>query len=110
MPHQNVEAGKATAQNAATDPVGPGDQTGRDQGRDGAEPRSYAAADAADSTLAPPAAGEMADFADEGEDLGGAEFHTGRDRTNVAAHSRSDTPGEKTHQANQERIKGRDPG
>ena len=27
MPHQNVDSSKATAQNAATDPVGPGDQT-----------------------------------------------------------------------------------
>ena len=26
MPHQNVDAGKATAQNAATDPVAPNDQ------------------------------------------------------------------------------------
>lgn len=107
MPHQNVEAGKATAQNAATDPTGPGDQTGREHGPADAEPRSYAAPDVADSTVAPPAAGETADFADEGEDLGGAEFHTGRDRTNVAAHSRFDTPGPKTRQAQQDQIKGR---
>ena len=109
MPHQNVESGKATAQNAATDPAGPGDQTGR-EGQVRPEPASYAAEDVADATLAPPAAGETADFADEGEDLGGEAFQTGRDRTNVEAHSRFDTPGEKTHQANQERIKGRDPG
>ena len=107
MPHQNVESGKATAQNAATDPAGPGDQTGREQA--GAEPRTYAAEDATNASLAPPAAGETADFADEGDDLGGEAFQTGRDRTNVAAHSRFDTQGEKTHQANQERIKGRDP-
>jgi len=59
MAHQNTTSSSATAQNAATDSVAPGDQP-RD-GERGAEPRSYA--DGAPETLsaAPPAASEVAD-------------------------------------------------
>lgn len=68
MPHQNTDSSKATAQNSVT-PSAPNDQA-REQNRAvHAEPRSYVAADVADATLAPPAAGEVADYMDEGEAL-----------------------------------------
>lgn len=107
MPHQNVEAGKATAQNAATDPIAPNDQ-GRGQSAElHPEPRTYAAPDVVDSTLAPPAAGEVADYMDEGDALDGDEVHSGRDRTNIAGHSRdTDHHGAKTHAAIQKQLKG----
>ena len=84
MPHQNVHSSKATAQNAATDPVGPGDQT--QAGGEGLrpEPRSYAASDVTESTLAPPAAGEVADFMDEGDPLGAHSISVALDGTEVA--------------------------
>ena len=74
MPHQNVDAGEATAQNAATDKTMPNDQAhDRETDQDvtvDPEPRAYAAPELKDSTLAPPAAGEIADFMDEGDALG----------------------------------------
>jgi len=51
MPHQNTSSSSATAQNAATDPAAPRDQA-TDQDRK-EEPRSYAASDVSDSSLAP---------------------------------------------------------
>lgn len=68
MAHQNVQSSKATAQNAATPSRQPGDQPQEEVDR-GQEPRSYAAHDLAQSTLAAPAAGEMADYMDEGDAL-----------------------------------------
>ena len=99
MPHQNVDAGKATAQNAATDPVAPNDQAREAHASVRPEPRSYAAPDVADSTLAPPAAGEVADYMDEGDALEG-ELHSGANRTNIPMHSRDDGHhGPKTNRA-----------
>ena len=70
MPHQNVTSTKATAQNAVT-PSPPPNDKGREQNAAvHPEPRSYAAPHVADSTLAPPAAGEVADYMDEGDALG----------------------------------------
>ena len=89
MPHQNVDAGKATAQNAATDPIAPNDQARGQHASARPEPRSYAAEDVKDATLAPPAAGEVADYMDEGEALEG-ELQSGANRTNIPAHSRDD--------------------
>ena len=106
MPHQNVEAGKATAQNAATDPIAPNDKGREQNAAVRPEPSSYAAPDVADSTLAPPAAGEVADYMDEGDPLDGAEVHSGRDRTNIAAHSRDDEHGARTRAAIQKEIRG----
>lgn len=103
MPHQNTDSATATAQNAATDPAAPNDQARSTA----AEPRSYAAADQADASLAPPAAGEIADDMDEGEALGEDDVQSGRDRTNIGAHSRDPAhQGSKTIQANRERLKG----
>lgn len=75
MPHQNTSSSNATAQNAATDPVAPRDQA-TDQDRK-EEPRSYAASDVSDSSLAPPAAGEVSDYMDEGEALDGEAVQQG---------------------------------
>jgi hypothetical protein len=80
MPHQTPDASKATAQNAATEPQPPNDQARGQERRP--EPRSYAAKAAKDSALAPPAAGEVGDYADEGEALGGDGGQQGRDHTN----------------------------
>lgn len=106
MPHQNVESGDATAQNAATEPTAPNDQARGQNAGARSEPKSYAAPDQADATLAPPGAGEVADAMDEGPALDGA-TQSGGDRTNVAAHSRDDDrQGPDTTQANRERLKG----
>ena len=105
MPHQNVDAGKATAQNAATDPIAPNDQARGQHASARPEPRSYAAEDVKDATLAPPAAGEVADYMDEGEALEG-ELHSGATRTNIPAHSRNDGHhGPKTTKALREQLK-----
>lgn len=103
MPHQNVQSSTATAQNAATDPVAP-----RDQAQDrSAEPRSYAAADVADSTLASPAAGEVADYLDEGDALAADDVQ--QDATHANRPERTEhqsAQGPKTQAANQARLKG----
>lgn len=107
MPHQNVQSGTATAQNAATDPRQPNDRAVEEHASIRPAPDAYAAPDVKDATVAPPGAGEMADYMDEGDPLDGDEFHTGRTRTNVAAHSRNiDQQGPKTVQANRQRLKG----
>ena len=69
MPHQNVHSSKATAQNAAVPSSPPNDQA-REQNRSvRPEPGAYAAPDHKDASLAPPAAGEVADYMDEGDAL-----------------------------------------
>jgi hypothetical protein len=106
MPHQNVDADKATAQNAATDPAAPNDQARGEHVSARPEPRSYAASDVEDATLAPPASGEVADYMDEGEALEG-ELQSGANRTNIPAHSRADDHhGPKTTKAIREQLKG----
>lgn len=106
MPHQNVEAGKATAQNAATDPIQPNDQAREQHASVRPEPKTYAAGDVKDSTLAPPAAGEIADYMDEGEAVDG-ELQSGATRSNIPAHSRNDDHhGDKTDAAIKRQIKG----
>ena len=105
MPHQNVDAGKATAQNAVTDPVEASDRPDDDRDDAAIEPNTYAAADVGDATLAPPAAGEVADAMDEGEAMEG-ELQSGADHTNIAAHSRDDAHhGPKATQHIQEQLK-----
>ena len=106
MPHQNGEAGKATAQTAATDPIQPNDQAREQNVSVHPEPHTYAAPDVKDSTLAPPAAGEVADYMEEGDALEG-EIHSGGERTNIAAHSHDDEHhGAKTNRAIREQIRG----
>ena len=106
MPHQNVDSANAAAQNAATDPIGPGDQTraGGEQRRP--EPHSYAAADVEESTLAPPAAGETADFMDEGDPIGADDVQQGSNHANRPARTEKlDQQGPKTRAGNLNRLK-----
>ena len=106
MPHQNVDSANATAQNAATDPVGPGDQTRAGGESRRPEPRSYAAPDARDSTLAPPAAGETADFMDEGEALGADDVQQGSTHANRPARTEKlDQQGPKTRAGNRNIVR-----
>jgi hypothetical protein len=69
MPHQNTQSPKGTAQNAVEPSREPGDQP---QGELDLRPeaRSYTAASYTDASLAAPAAGEVADYMDEGDALG----------------------------------------
>ncbi len=110
MPHQNVDSANATAQNAATDPVGPGDQTdaGRSRPDDTRppEPHSYAAPDGRESTLAPPAAGEMADFMDEGDPIDADDVQLGGTNRNRPRQTEIDVgQGPKTRAGNRNRLK-----
>ena len=106
MPHQNVDSANATAQNAATDPVGPGDQTQAGGVPRRPEPRSYAAPDARDSSLAPPAAGETADFMDEGDALGADDVQQGSTHANRPARTEKlDQQGPKTRAGNRNIVR-----
>ena len=106
MPHQNVHSSKATAQNAATDPVAPNDQAREQNVTVHPEPRSYAAPDVTDSSVAPPAAGEMADYMDEGDPLGADDVQQGA--TNANRPERTEKlrgQGPKTRAGNRNRVK-----
>jgi hypothetical protein len=110
MPHQNVHSSKATAQNAATDPVGPGDQTQAGKSRPdearSPQPRSYAASDVAGSSLAPPAAGEVADFMDEGDPLDADDVQLGSTHRNRPDRTeKMDQQGPKTREGNRNRLR-----
>jgi len=100
MPHQNPHSMNAGAQNAATDPIQPNDQA-RGRNRDG-EPRSYAAKNVENSSLTPPAAGETADYMDEGDPSLGA--HQGRNHTNRELHAHDQHQGAKTRKATKDII------
>ena len=105
MPHQNTTSSKATSQNAVNDLIAPNDQA-REQNRSvHPEPRSYAAHDVVDSTLAGPAAGEVADYADEGEATGMSGQQQGRNHSIRPIRTESHNgQGRKTRQANHERF------
>ncbi|MEH6665738.1 MAG: hypothetical protein V7678_12865 [Brevundimonas sp.] len=107
MPHQNTQSSTATAQNAATGPYAPNDQA-REQHRSvRPDPDRYAAPDVADSSLAPPAAGEVADYQDEGEPLDGAEVHMGGNHTTRPVRTEAQSgQGPKTRAANRAAVKG----
>lgn len=106
MPHQNVHSSRATAQNAAT-PSSPPNDPGREQNAAARpEPSSYAAEDWREASLAAPAAGEVADYMDEGEPLGDAEVHQGGAR--LARGERTEAlmgQGPKTRAANRRIVK-----
>lgn len=107
MPHQNTQSSTAAAQNAATGPYTPNDQA-REQHRSvRPDPDRYAAPDVGDSTLAPPAAGEVADYQDEGEPLDGAEAHMGATNTRRPERTEAQSgQGPKTRAANKAAVKG----
>ena len=114
MAHQNPQAGKAAAQNAATGPVAPrvpGAHPEASPGPAGPEPHSYAAPDARDATLAPPAAGEVGEYADEGDPIDPqiGEIQMGGDRNNIPNKDQALPQGRKTVEANRARFK-RSPG
>ena len=106
MPHQNPDSSKATAQNAATDSAAPNDQAREEHAGLRSEPRSYTAPDVADASLAPPAAGEIGDYADEGEALGDAGRQQGRNH--AARPERTEAAqgqGRKTLEGNRQRAR-----
>ena len=106
MPHQNVHSSKATAQNAVTDPVGPGDQTQAGGEALRPEPRSYAASDASESSRAPPAAGEVADYMDEGDPIGADDVQQGSTHANRPERTEKlRGQGPKTRAGNRDRVK-----
>lgn len=115
MPHQNSQSEKATTQNAAPEPQAPrapqgapGPETGQSLRP---EPQSYVAPDARDATLAPPASGEVGDYADEGDPIDERydEVQMGGTRTNPVKTANAIAPqGPKTVQANKERLRSHD--
>lgn len=110
MPHQNTQSPRATAQNSTTGQT-PGNDRAEEQQRSvRPEPRSYAAPNVADSTLAAPAAGEMATFADEGGPLGMDGMQMGGDHTRrpVATEAKRGQ-GPKTLRANRKMVKSGSP-
>lgn len=105
MPHQNVQSPKATAQNAATPSSVPNDQAREQHRTIRRDPNAYAAPDWADASVAPPAAGELADYADEGPAMGADGQQQGR------THTRRPVPteakrgqGPKTLKGNRQRL------
>lgn len=106
MPHQNVDSASATARNAVTDPVGPGDQTGAGGENLRPEPRSHTAPDVGDSSLAPPAAGEVADYMDEGDPVGADDVQQGATHANRPERTEKlSGQGPKTRAGNRNRVK-----
>lgn len=106
MPHQNTASSDAVAQNSATDSQAPRDiPTGQDLKP---EPSSYAADEVDMSSVAPPAAGEVADFQDEGEALEGEPVQQGATNTNRPERTEAmDRQGPKTRAANRDIVRGR---
>lgn len=106
MPHQNTASSDAAAQNSATDSGSPRDiPTARDLKP---EPNSYATEEADMSSVAPPAAGEVADYQDEGEALEGEPVQQGATNTNRPDRTEAmDRQGPKTRAANRDIVRGR---
>ena len=82
MPHQNVDAAEGAAQNAATDKTAPNDPGREQNAAVRREPSSYAASEWTDATLAPPAAGEVSDYMDEGDALAADDVQQGSTNRN----------------------------
>lgn len=106
MPHQNVDSASATSQNAVTDRVMPSDQARGQKAALHPEPSSYAAPDVSDSTVAPPAAGEVADYMDEGDPLGADDVQQGATHANRPERTEKlRGQGPKTRAGNRNRVK-----
>jgi hypothetical protein len=100
MPHQNVQSPKATAQNAVEPSREPGDQPQAELDLR-PEPRSYTASSYADASLAAPAAGEVADYMDEGDALGDPGVQQGSTHNNRPVRTEaSRSQGATTREAN----------
>lgn len=75
------------------------------------EPRAYAAPDLAESTLAPPAAGEIEDYLDDSMALGMSGQQQGVTNANRPARSTaSRRQGRLTRAANRDIVRGKQPG
>lgn len=99
MRNRNTENENARSGRAVTDAQPPRDGA---HAPGGEEPRSYAAGDWRDASLAPPAAGEVTDFFDEGEPSGGAQ--QGRTQTNAASRDVRRPQGGMTRKRNRQII------
>lgn len=111
MAHQTPNSTKATAQNAATEPQAPRVQGAHEpESAHSArpEPATYVAPDARDATLAPPASGEVGDYADEGDpfDERFGEVQMGGDRRNAPVKDNAQQ-GRKTVEGNRARVQRR---
>ncbi|MBV9511055.1 MAG: hypothetical protein JO303_12320 [Caulobacteraceae bacterium] len=108
MAHQNTRSERATAQNAAVPSPPPSDQAREQQRSVRSDPRRYAAPDYADAAVAPPAAGEVADYMDEGEALSTGGVQQGGDRRDRPARTEAARgQGAKTREANHNLFNGR---
>lgn len=97
MADRNTENENARSGRAVTDGQPPRDGAHADPAKP--EPKAYAAPDYREASVAGPAAGELTDYADEGEPSGGAQ--QGRDRTRSALRDTADQ-GPKTKARNRE--------
>jgi hypothetical protein len=106
MPHQHPDRPDAPPQNRVGERQAPNDVARDDHRGVRPEPRTYAAPDVADATLAPPAAGEIPDYLDEGEPLSDAfgETQQGADRTLREVHRHRTSQGPKTTRAKRQII------
>lgn len=111
MPHQNTQSPNATAQNSVTGQTPAADRPEGEQQRSvRPEPRSYAAPNVSDSTLAAPAAGEMADYADDGDALGLDDMQQGGSHTRRPVRTEAKGgQGPKTMRANRKMVKSGSP-
>lgn len=106
MGHQNTTSSNATSQNAATDPAAPSVSQGG-AGQPGEQAKSYTAPDVSDASLAPPAAGEIADDMDEGDSLRADGVQQGGTNLNRPYRTeKQSSQGPETVAANRERVKG----
>jgi hypothetical protein len=106
MPHQNTTDPRGAAQNAATPKPAPNEKAREQHQSTRPEPRRYAARDVADSTLAPPAAGEVADYMDEVDSLATPDVQQGSDRrTRPLRMEAQRSQGVKTRNANRKIVK-----
>ena len=107
MAHQNTDSTKATAQNAATDPQQVGDRPRSQR----PEADAYVAPDSKDASLAGPAAGEIGDYADEGDELDDSlgEIQQGGNRRDRNLHAHDGEQGPKTRAANRQMSKSGSP-
>jgi hypothetical protein len=102
MAHQNTDSTAAASQNAASDRQVPNDRAVEEHVSVRPEPKSYAAPDWRDASLAGPAAGEIATYDDEGDaidpSLGGSQ--QGRTHNDREGHAQHLGQGPKTVAAN----------
>lgn len=105
MPHHTVDPSKPAAGKAAVDPDAPEDPSAAQQASARTEPRTYAAHDVRDSSLALPAAGEISDYMDEGDALGADDVQQGSDHRNRPDRTEAtNLQGPKTLAGNREKL------